>query len=716
MKRFLLIVLAVSLIISFCGCVQIRFVTSTDDETQEPLDDGLAADNTDDALDVDSNTDTGFIEGIENDSESNIESEIEDESSSESDTVDDSGRDTESDTVDDSESDTGADTVDDSERETESDSGDESESMSDLTDDSEVGSGSDTADDSDGGESVEKLVPAKISGEKTRYRIIYSSGNRTLGRKIQNYLVRNDPGAGKNRDYYVLAYDGSTTDNGELEILIGKTDREASRIAEQAVKNFNEFGICVTGNKIAIYAYSDEVLSLAVEYFLEKIELNEDGELVYNGEEEIYVNAAFDVDSEGAKLLGVDLSQFTIVIPANSDARIQNFANEFRIHIGTRTGKALEIKTDDEAENNYEILIGDTSRNSSSDAGGVQVGKYLIRLVSDEKGGKLVVLFDGETEKIAKEVLFASICDGSIVEGEDLSGVIKEDSMIVSSIGYLRDPCIILEDGVYYAYGTRWKCFRNTSGRLDGAWEFLGVVVDIPEDAADNYWAPEVHKYNGEYYMFTTYKSQATGHRGCVIMKSSTPEGPFKMITDGHITPKDWDAIDGTFYVDEEGQPWMVFVHEWTSMADGVGRMAAAKLSDDLTTFISEPIELFKATDPSWAVGKITDGCWMYKCATGELLMLWSNSDAYGYCVGVARSDNGRIDGNWTQDDELLYSKSMTGEFDGGHGMIFVSNRGQMYLSIHSPNSSSAGREETPVFIEIKEENGKLVWVDPPKK
>jgi hypothetical protein len=68
------------------------------------------------------------------------------------------------------------------------------------------------------------------------------------------------------------------------------------------------------------------------------------------------------------------------------------------------------------------------------------------------------------------------------------------------------------------------------------------------------------------------------------------------------------------------------------------------------------------------------------------------------------------LDGEWTHDKELLYSKSMTGQYDGGHGMIFTSIGGQMYLSIHSPNSSGAGRVETPIFLAIKEENGTLVW------
>ena len=285
------------------------------------------------------------------------------------------------------------------------------------------------------------------------------------------------------------------------------------------------------------------------------------------------------------------------------------------------------------------------------------------------------------------------------------AGVIVE-----STIEQLRDPCILYEKGVYYAYGTGWACCKNTSGSLAGEWEDLGVVVKIPPHAKTNFWAPEVHRYRGRFWMFTTYYSDLTGHRGCTVLVSDSPEGPFEEVSDGPLTPKDWDSIDGTFWIDGDGIPWMVFVHEWTSTDDHVGRMAAAKLSEDLTHFVSEPVELFRADDAPWAKNGVTDGCWMVGACDGSLLMLWSNWDSEGYCVGVARSASGRVEGPWTHDHPLLFSKSMTGKYDGGHGMIFEAADGKRYLSIHSPNSASAGRKEKPIFIPVKEENGSLRW------
>ena len=293
--------------------------------------------------------------------------------------------------------------------------------------------------------------------------------------------------------------------------------------------------------------------------------------------------------------------------------------------------------------------------------------------------------------------------------------------MIETNIEHLRDPFILMDGEVYYAYGTdvkgmewdntTWGCYKNTSGSLDGEWKKIENLVYVnPKYAVKNRWAPEVHKYKGSYYMLATYYSSLTNHRGCTILKSESPEGPFVEITNGHITPEDWDSIDGTLYVDKDGQPWMIFVHEWTCTDDGIGRMAAAKMSDDLTHFISEPVELFRADDPAWTNKRVTDGCFMYESADNGLIMIWSNfDDEENYCVGIAHSDNGCVDGKWTQEASPMFSKEITGECDGGHGMIFKDNDGKMYISVHSPNKATAECGEKTVFVPIKEENGTLV-------
>lgn len=371
---------------------------------------------------------------------------------------------------------------------------------------------------------------------------------------------------------------------------------------------------------------------------------------------------------------------------------------------------------------NREIILSSKRRPETAQMlKSLKEGEFSVRVQNGEGDGEGKLLIATTTYASAYACMeflmenYYSDEDGLRIPYDlDFVGKEKSYSLIESTIPYLRDPCIVVDNGVYYAYGTNWHCYKNTSGNLEGPWGDLGEVASLayPETDGGKHWAPEVHYYNGSYYMFTTYLSSVTRYKGCIILKSDSPEGPFVEITDGHITPENMDCIDGTFYVDADGQPWMIFVQEWVSAPGNVGSFLAAKLSDDLTHFISEPIELFKANEPNWTAASVTDGCWMYTTKEGELLMLWSNFDAYGYVVAVARSSNGRLDGEWIHEKNLLFSQYMTGEYEGGHAMIFTGIDGQMYLSFHSPNSTQGDRLEKPVFLAIEEKDGKLVWSD----
>lgn len=273
--------------------------------------------------------------------------------------------------------------------------------------------------------------------------------------------------------------------------------------------------------------------------------------------------------------------------------------------------------------------------------------------------------------------------------------------------GRVRDPYVLVYEGKYYLYATLltgegYGCV--VSEDLEN-WS-APIQVFTPYEGFDGdgcYWAPECHYYNGSFYLFATYHSKVTGYRGTAVFKSDSPTGPFEMISDGHVTPKNRDCIDGTLYVDSDGQPWMVYVNEWTTCKDEIGEMAAAKLSDDLTEFVSEPVVLFGAKDPIWTNGSVTDGPFMYRTSTGNLIMLWSNVCDSRYSVGVAYPDNDEIDGNWKQQIYTLYTNDIVNDYDGGHPMIFTDLEGNLTMLIHSPNSGDGEVYETATFLKIED-------------
>ena len=277
----------------------------------------------------------------------------------------------------------------------------------------------------------------------------------------------------------------------------------------------------------------------------------------------------------------------------------------------------------------------------------------------------------------------------------------------------IRDPFVLVHEGAYYLYGTRGEtCWGPADGfdvyvsRDLENWD--GPFVCFHNDgsfwADRNYWAPEVYFYQGAFYMFASFKHPDV-HRGTAILRADSPLGPFVPHSDGCVTPKEWECLDGTLYISKAGKPYMVFCHEWVQAGDG--EVNAIPLTDDLRAAAGEPRLLFHASDAPWCQvkhhssgvsGCVTDGPFLWRTADGTLLCLWASFSEGGYTEAVAVSDNGEIDGHFTQVEPLFMD-------DGGHGMVFRGLDEQLYLTLHSPN---AHLEERPFFHPITERDGRL--------
>ncbi len=278
----------------------------------------------------------------------------------------------------------------------------------------------------------------------------------------------------------------------------------------------------------------------------------------------------------------------------------------------------------------------------------------------------------------------------------------------------IRDPFVFVDSGVYYLYGTRGPtCWGSATGfdvyashDLEN-WE--GPIPCFENDgtfwADRNYWAPEVYRCQGAYYMFASFKSESRA-RGTAILRAESPLGPFVPHSDGCVTPPEWECLDGTLYVSRGGKPYMVFCHEWIQAGDG--EICAMPLTDDLRAAAGAPRVLFHASDAPWCrlmhhssgrEGYVTDGPFLWRTEDGSLLCLWASFSKDGYAEAVARSESGEIDGPFVQIEPLFMN-------DGGHGMVFRSLEGKLYLALHSPNTHLL---ERPVFIALTETSGTLI-------
>ena len=273
----------------------------------------------------------------------------------------------------------------------------------------------------------------------------------------------------------------------------------------------------------------------------------------------------------------------------------------------------------------------------------------------------------------------------------------------------VRDPFILPYDGKYYLYGTRGAtCW----GLADGFDVYVGTDLENWEGPIEifhndggfwadrEYWAPEVRLYNGAFFLFASFHSP-NRRRGTQILRAEKPTGPFVPISDGPVTPADWECLDGTFFQSKDGDPYLVFCHEWLQVHDG--EVCAMKLTPDLKAAAGEPRVLFRASQAPWVVPSVdkdgnkngvTDGPWLHRCPDGRLMMLWSSHGKDGYAQAASYSDNGDITGNWTPAAEPIFGR------DGGHGMIFRDFEGVQRLVLHAPNENPY---ERPVFLPFEE-------------
>ncbi len=311
----------------------------------------------------------------------------------------------------------------------------------------------------------------------------------------------------------------------------------------------------------------------------------------------------------------------------------------------------------------------------------------------------------------------------------------------------LHDPFIVADrtTQTYYLYTSNQKSVSGVAGvgimvyrsRNLRDWLPPEVVFTTQQGmwATDGAWAPEVHEYQGKYYLFTTLHNESKPlpvgppnqygipaqlpnyMRGTIIAVSDSLMGPFTPLDPTRPTPPtNFMTLDGTFYVDPDGQPWIVYAHEWLQKIDGT--VEAIRLTPDLTGTVGDPIYLWKGSDAFWLTEEmpppsanqiipyVTDGPEIYRTPNGALLALWSTYEkntqeddgtiSGTYVETCAVSPSGRLQGPWRQRRPLLRQ-------DSGHGMLFhtLTNNGpgQLMMIVHRPFNNARGKLYDVAFV-----------------
>jgi hypothetical protein len=234
-------------------------------------------------------------------------------------------------------------------------------------------------------------------------------------------------------------------------------------------------------------------------------------------------------------------------------------------------------------------------------------------------------------------------------------------------------------------------------------------------------WAAELHHYKNKYYYFATFTNRAIKidtmkgnvieRRACHVLVSDYPGGPYVPMKDSIYLPANKPTLDGTFWVDTDGKPYMVYCYEWLQNQNGTIEKIALK--SDLSGTTGEAKLLFHASDAPWSrekdeqgndrPNKVTDGPYLFRTATGRLGMIWTSWIYDVYTQGVAYSTSGTLNGPWIQEKDPVTPPNY------GHGMLFRTLDGKLLMSLHSHKKVNDHTVRVPHLFEVDLSGDKLV-------
>ena len=234
-------------------------------------------------------------------------------------------------------------------------------------------------------------------------------------------------------------------------------------------------------------------------------------------------------------------------------------------------------------------------------------------------------------------------------------------------------------------------------------------------------WAAELHAYKEKYYYFATFtnrnvKIDTVGNnvierRASHVLVSDKPDGPYVPMSDPLYLPANMPTLDGTFWIDTDGKPYMIYCHEWLQNLNGT--MEKLPLKEDLSGPAGPGKILFRASDSPWSrekdsqgndtFNKVTDGPYLFRTGTGRLGMIWTSWIYDVYSQGVVYSESGTLDGPWVQQKEPITPPNF------GHGMLFQTLEGKWLMSVHSHRSVNGVYIRIPHLFEIDLSGDKLV-------
>ena len=252
----------------------------------------------------------------------------------------------------------------------------------------------------------------------------------------------------------------------------------------------------------------------------------------------------------------------------------------------------------------------------------------------------------------------------------------------------LADPFIYRESDTYYLYGTasRSGLLVWTSDDLVN-WQLRGHAFERSADtwSKQNFWAPELFKHKGKYYLHFTAQGRGPDERSLnrllVLAEGDSPLGPFKEVQAPWFRA-DMDTIDGHVFKDDDGRLYLYAV------GTGSEKERVFNINVRLLNQRLQPApEAAVCIKPKfhWEGGVVNEGPFILK--KGDTYVLTYSANGYhdpNYCLGIATSKNPM--GPWDKHNAAgaILHRSETISGPGHHCFIDSPDRKQMYVAYHT--------------------------------
>ena len=277
------------------------------------------------------------------------------------------------------------------------------------------------------------------------------------------------------------------------------------------------------------------------------------------------------------------------------------------------------------------------------------------------------------------------------------------------------DPFIHVEDGTYYLYCS----FRDAVGHV--VYTSKDLAEWLPYQGRDKggfvyvkgngfgsrlFWAPEMHKYMGKYYLFHSAEEKVT------VDVADSPLGPFRNPEKKPYFPE--GNIDNSLFVDDDGTPYMLYAHFHAG-----NEVWICELEKDLLHAKPETQRRLVRSKEDWEMNRANPKYAKYSIAEGPCLVkhngiYWLTysshhviDPAYNVCLATASSARGP----YTKQGKGPILAPRGGLECTGHHSLFRDKAGDWKIVFHARDPGSFTRYVYTADAKFTERDGHP-WID----